>query len=63
MTSAVKKLGCSNLKTLLEDDKLITNDYDIISELTTFVQKRQSFEELRKDVMMTWQCVLLYSPG
>jgi len=44
MTSAVKKLGCSNLKTLLEDDKLITNDYDIISELTTFVQKRQSFE-------------------
>ena len=44
MTSAVKKLGCSNLKTLLEDDKLITSDYDIISELTTFVQKRQSFE-------------------
>ena len=44
MTSAVKKLGCSNLKTLLEDDKLVTNDYDIISELTTFVQKRQSFE-------------------
>lgn len=44
MTSAVKKLGCSNLKTLLEDDKIITNDYDIIAELTTFVQKRQSFE-------------------
>ena len=44
MTSAVKKLGCSNLKTLLEDDKLLTNDYDIISELTTFVQKHQSFE-------------------
>jgi hypothetical protein len=44
MTSAVKKLGCSNLKTLIEDDKLVTSDYDIISELTTFVQKRQSFE-------------------
>ena len=44
MTSAVKKLGCSNLKTLLEDDKLLTDDYDIISELTTFVQKHQSFE-------------------
>ena len=44
MTAAVKKLGCSNLKTLLEDDKLLTTDYDIISELTTFAQKHNSFE-------------------
>ena len=44
MTSAVKKLGCSNLKTMLEDDKLLTTDYEIISELTTFAQKHQSFE-------------------
>ena len=44
MTSAVKKLGCSNLKTLLEDDKLLTVDYDIISELTTFAQRHNSFE-------------------
>ncbi len=44
MTSAVKKLGCSNLKTMMEDDKLISNDYEIISELTTFAQKHQSFE-------------------
>jgi len=43
-TAAVKKLGCSNLKTLLEDDKLLTVDYDIISELTTFAQKHNSFE-------------------
>jgi hypothetical protein len=44
MTASVKKLGCSNLKTLMEDDKLITNDFDIISELTTFAQKHNSFE-------------------
>jgi len=44
MTAAVKKLGCSNLKTLLEDDKLLVCDYDIISELTTFTQKHNSFE-------------------
>jgi hypothetical protein len=44
MTSAVKKLGCSNLKTLVEDHKILTVDYDIISELTTFVQRKQSFE-------------------
>jgi hypothetical protein len=30
-TAAVKKLGCSNLKTLVEDDKILTQDYDIIS--------------------------------
>ena len=44
MTAAVKKLGCSNLKTLIEDDKLITCEYEIISELTTFSQKHNSFE-------------------
>lgn len=44
MTSAVKKLGCSNLRTLVEDDKLLINDYDMISELTTFIQKSKSFE-------------------
>jgi hypothetical protein len=43
-TAQVKKLGCSNLKTMLEDDKIITTDYDIISELTTFAQKHNSFE-------------------
>jgi len=43
-TAAVKKLGCSNLKTLVEDDKIVTQDYDIISELTTFSQKANSFE-------------------
>ena len=43
-TAAVKKLGCSNLKTLLEDDKILVSDYDIISELTTFAQKHNSFE-------------------
>ena len=44
MSKTVKKVGCSNLKTLVEDDKLIFSDYDIISELTTFIQKNQSFE-------------------
>ena len=43
-TSAVKKLGCSNLKTLIEDFKLLTLDYEIISELTTFAQRNNSFE-------------------
>ena len=44
MSQVTKKLGCSNLKTLIEEDKLTFCDYNIISELTTFIQKRQSFE-------------------
>jgi len=44
MSKTVKKIGCSNLKTIIEDDKLVIKDYDIISELTTFIQKSQSFE-------------------
>jgi len=43
-TTNVKKTGCSNLKTLIEDDKLLLCDYEILSELTTFIQKNKSFE-------------------
>ena len=68
MSSAVKKLGCSNLKGLLEDDKILIQDYDIISELTTFIQKGQSWqaEEGCHDdlamclVLFSWLCVQEY---
>jgi len=43
-TKAVKKVGCSNLKQLIEDDKLIVEDLDIIGELSTFIVKGSSFE-------------------
>ena len=43
-TTAVKKLGCSILKTMIEDDKLIFHDYNIINELTAFVSKRTSYQ-------------------
>ena len=44
MSKTVKKIGSLNLKTLIEEDKLIFNDYEIISELTTFISKHNSFE-------------------
>jgi hypothetical protein len=43
MSPQVKRIGCSNLKTLIEGDKLIINDFDTISELTTFVAQKNSF--------------------
>jgi hypothetical protein len=39
---AVKTNGCSNLKSLIEADKLIVEDYDVYVELTTFVRKGES---------------------
>ena len=61
MSKTVKKVGCSNLKTLIEDEKLIFNDYDIISELTTFIQKSNSFEAeegCNDDLAM---CLVIYA--
>ena len=43
-TKQVKRIGCSNLKTLIENDKLIVNDYDIFYELTRFIEIKDSYE-------------------
>ena len=43
MSPQVKRIGCSNLKMLIEGDKLLINDFDTISELTTFVAEKNSF--------------------
>ena len=43
MSPQVKKIGTSNLKTLIEGDKLLINDFTTYSELTTFVEQKNSF--------------------
>ena len=61
MSKTVKKVGCLNLKTLIEEDKLIFKDYDIIAELTTFIQKHNSFEAedgCHDDLAM---CLVIYA--
>ena len=61
MSSTVKKVGCSNLKGLVEDDKILINDYDTIAELTTFIQKGQSWqaeEGCHDDIAM---CLVLFA--
>ena len=45
MSPQVKAIGCSNLKTLIEGDKLQINDFDTYSELTTFIQQNNSFSD------------------
>lgn len=43
MSQSTKKLGCSNLKTLIESDRLIFSDYDILEELTRFVRYNKTY--------------------
>ncbi len=61
MSKTVKKVGALNLKTLIESDKLLSCDYDIMSELTTFIQKSNSFEAeegCHDDLAM---CLVIYA--
>ena len=61
MTKAAKKIGCSNLKSLVEGDKLIVQDFDIIAELSTFISKGKSFEAeagATDDLVM---CLVIFS--
>ena len=61
MSKTVKKVGCLNLKTMIEENKLLVNDYDTISELTTFIQKSNSFEAeegCNDDLAM---CLVIYA--
>ncbi len=43
MTKRVKAIGCSNLKDLIETNKLIINDLETISELTQFIVRGKSW--------------------
>lgn len=44
MTPLAKRIATSMLKTLIENDKLIIQDFDTISELTTFTQIGTSYQ-------------------
>lgn len=43
-TTKTKRIGCDILKQLIESDKLIINDYEILMELSNFVAKGKSYE-------------------
>ena len=61
MTKQVKRIGCTNLKTLIEGDKLIINDFNMIEELSTFVRRGQSWsaeEGSNDDLVM---CLVIFA--
>ena len=61
MTKAAKRVGCSNLKSLLEGDKLLVQDFDTIAELSTFISRGKSWEAedgCHDDLVM---CLVIFS--
>jgi len=40
----VKRIGCHNFKSMVEEKKLLINDADTISEISTFIEKKGSYE-------------------
>ncbi len=44
MTPQAKRIGCANLKAIIENDKYIVCDHDTIKELSTFISVGRSFE-------------------
>lgn len=59
-TKSVKKIGCANFKTMVENDKFIINDYDLLNEIFRFSAKGDSYEaeEGNDDLVM---CCVLFS--
>ena len=60
-TKQLKRVGCSSLKTIIENDKMEINDFDILQELTAFSVKGTSFqaeEGYNDDLVM---CLVLFA--
>lgn len=60
-TKITKRIGCSNLKTLIENNKLVFYDYDIVEELSTFIVDGTSYnaEEGHNDDLV--MCLVLFA--
>jgi hypothetical protein len=57
-TKQVKRIGCATLKTLVESDKFIIEDYETIYELSRFSQKGNSYEAESGNDDLAMCCVL-----
>ncbi len=44
MSPKVKKVGCTMLKEMIEQDRILIEDFEIIQELSSFISKKGSYE-------------------
>ena len=60
MTKQIKRIGCANIKTLIEGDKMFINSFKIIEEMSTFAKRGQSWQAedgANDDLMM---CLVMF---
>jgi hypothetical protein len=60
-TKITKRIGCANLKSIIESQKMILNDYDIIHELSTYIVDGSSYnaeDGYHDDLVM---CLVLFA--
>ena len=60
-TKSVKRIGCANLKSIVENQKIILNDYEIMNELSTYVMDGSSYnaeDGYHDDLVM---CLVLFA--
>jgi hypothetical protein len=60
MTKQIKALGTSSIKTLIESDKMIINDFQLIEEMSTFSRRGNSWmaeDGCNDDLMM---CLVIF---
>ena len=53
MSVTVKKIGCANLKAIIEEDKLLFNDFQIFQEFQLHLYRRNKRGKQTKDTMTT----------
>ncbi len=60
-TKQVKAVGCSNVRTLIENDQLLFWDYDLIYEFSCFVKTGSSFAATQGDHDDLVMCTVLFA--
>ena len=58
MTKQIKKIGCSNIKTLIESDKIIINDFNIIERCQLLLKKVKLMQKSCTDDLM--MCLVVF---
>ena len=60
-TKITKRIGCANIKSIIEDNKIILNDYDTVHELSTYVVDGTTYnaeEGYHDDLVM---CLVMFA--
>ena len=60
-TTQVKRIGCANFKSLVENDKIIINDYDLLYEMFRFIEHNNKYEAEEGEHDDLVMCCVLFS--